>query len=129
MKLSLGKYNPNAPYKLRKDFKYDNKWFKNLAKEYDNISTITNEVANELKDVCDFQKYAIGIHRTGYSSVTPEFLNDVFNNGLINNGDSMQGVARKYVDLEKTVSIIENYTILIGTLKTGIIIKIVMGCF
>lgn len=119
MKLSLGKYNPNAPYKLRKDFKYDNKWFKNLAKEYDEISTITNEVAKELKDVCDFQKYAIGIHRTGYSNVTPEYLDDVFNNGLINNGDAMQGVTRKYVDLEKTVSIIENYTILIGVLKTG----------
>lgn len=119
MKIDLKKYNPQAPYELCKDFEYNNKWIKELAKEYDEVSTITNEVAEELKGVCDFSKYAIGIHRTGYSSVTPEYLNDVFNNGLINNGDAMQGVDCKYVDLEKTVSLVENYTILIGLLKTG----------
>ena len=67
MNISINKkgLDPNAPYKLSKDFKYNNKWYKDIAKEYDEISTITNEVAQELKEVCDFDNYIIGIHRTG----------------------------------------------------------------
>ena len=34
MRLSLGKYNPNAPYKLRKDFKYNDSGIPRLLPEY-----------------------------------------------------------------------------------------------
>lgn len=113
------KLDPEVPYKLIKDIKYKNKWYKGLAKGYDKISTITNKVAQELKEVCDFDNYIIGIHRTGYTMVDSEIISDVFNNGLINNGHIMQGVQDKYIDLERTVSIISDFTLLIGALKTA----------
>ena len=121
MNISINKkgLDPNAPYKLSKDFKYNNNWYKDIAKEYDEISTITNEVAQELKEVCDFDNYIIGIHRTGYTDVNSEVLDDIFNNGLINNGHIMQGAQDNYIDLERTVSIISDFTLLIGSLKSA----------
>lgn len=130
MKIFFGKkYDPKASYKLVKDFKYNSKWYQGIAKEYDDISVITNEVANELKDICDFENYVIGVHRTGYSNVTPEFLDDVFHNGLINNGHSMHGVQNDYINLERTVSIVSDFTLLVGVLKTGHNYKSSQGMF
>lgn len=120
MKIIIGKeYDPNASYKLMKHHHYQSEIYREIAEGYDDISTITNKVAYELKEVCDFDNYVIGIHRTGYSNVTPEFLDDVFQNGLINNGHSMLGVQDDYMDLERTVSIISDFTLLVGVLKTG----------
>ena len=42
MNISINKkgLDPNASYKLSKDFKYNNKWYKDIAKEYDEICSI-----------------------------------------------------------------------------------------
>lgn len=75
------------------------------------------ELGKELESLFD-DDCVVGIHRTGYTMVTPEFLNDVFNNGLINNGDGMQGIVQYEPDITKTVSLQNNFLLMYGQIKT-----------
>lgn len=92
-------------------------FYKTLAKEYDKYGFMSEELGKELESLFD-DDYVVGIHRTGYTMVTPEFLNDVFNNGLINNGDGMQGIVQYEPDITKTVSLQNNFLLMYGQIKT-----------
>lgn len=78
----------------------------------ENVGRILNSLFDE--------DYAFGIHRTGYSKVDSNYLYDVFYNGLINNGDIMQGVLDNgYINIEKTVSIYNNFIVACGQIKAA----------
>lgn len=120
MNLKLfNKLDPNAEYKLIKNNKYKGKrqGLKPLAEDYDSFGFISNSLGKELENLFKDDNYIIGIHRTGYSNVTDNFIDDVFTNGLINNGDIMQGVVNSNIDIEKTVSIINRLELMVGSLK------------
>ena len=89
-----------------------------LAKGYDSIGYISAELGKEIENLWD-DDYIVGIHRTGDTPVTENFLKDVFNNGLINNGHAMQGVKDEYINIERTVSLFKNMIVFVGQLKAA----------
>lgn len=105
---------------------------KKYAKDYDKVGYISESLGNELATLFN-DDYEIGIHRTGYSIVNNEYLADVFTNGLINNGDAMQGVMRSNPDesmnIEKTVSFMSNIMLLVWQLKIAYSYKASQGSF
>lgn len=121
MKINFFKDTSNEPYKLIKEnkYKHKDKFFKKLAKEYDDYGFISKELGRELKSLFQENGYKIGLHRTGYSNFNEKTINDLFTKGLINNGDSMQGAQQKYVITTKTVDFENNFTIFMGMLKTA----------
>ena len=118
----LKKYNKtvlNGGYKLVRECKFPNKIYRKLAKEYDDMGYIDETVGRELNFLFD-DNYSVGIHRTGYSKVDSNYLHDVFYNGLINNGDLMQGViSNDYINISKTVSIYSNFIVACGQIKSA----------
>ena len=105
---------------------------KKYAKDYDSVGYISEQLGKDLEKLFD-DDYEIGIHRTGYSVVNKEYLADVFTNGLINNGDAMQGVMRSNPDesmnIEKTVSFMSNIMLLVWQLKIAYGYKDSQGSF
>lgn len=115
-------------YKLMRDYKKLNRKLKIYAKDYDSFGFVPYNVGKELEETCDFDNNFIGIHRTGYSNAE-YIIDDVFNRGLINNGDVMQGGISSYVDIGKTVSQATDMTFLVGMLKTACNYKMSQGAF
>lgn len=116
----------NSPYIDKKQkFKY------NLAKNYDELGYMSIEVGKEIEELFSNPTYMIGIHRTGYSNVNEEYIKDVFNRGLINNMDILQGVKTDdtYLDIYKTVSFMDGFITMNAELKLSHNYKGSSGCF
>lgn len=116
----------NSKYIDKKQkFKY------NLAKKYDELGYMPIEVGKEIEELFSNPTYMIGIHRTGYSNVNEEYIKDVFNRGLINNMDSLQGgkTDDTYLDIYKTVSFMDGFITMNAELKLSHNYKGSIGCF
>lgn len=116
----------NSPYIDRKQkFKY------NLAKKYDELGYMSIEVGREIERLFSDSSYMIGIHRTGYSDVGEEYIKDVFNRGLLNNMDMLQGgkIDDAYLDIYKTVSFMDGFITMNAELKLSHNYKSSSGCF
>lgn len=100
-----------------------------ISLQSDNYGYVSQELGEELDTLIMDDNYALGIHRTGYTHVDEEVIEDVFNIGLINNGDAMQGVVYDYIDIEKTVSLYSEITIMLDNLKKSHGYKGSQGCF
>lgn len=60
---------------------------------------MSNKLGKELNNLFE-EGYSVAIHRTGYTTMEQKNLDDVFNNGLINNGDAMLGsVSTNWIDI------------------------------
>ena len=116
----------NSEYIDKKQkFKY------NLAKKYDELGYMTTKVGKEIEQLFSNPTYMIGIHRTGYSNVDEEYIKAVFNRGLINNMDALQGgkTDSSYVDIYKTVSFMDGFITMNAELKLAHNYKGSAGCF
>ena len=117
----------NSPYIDKKQkFKYS------LAQKYDEIGYMPIEVGTEIEQLFSDSTYMIGIHRTGYSNVNEEYIKDVFNRGLINNMDILQGgknLDDSYLDIYKTVSFMDDFITMNAELKLSHNYKNSSGCF
>lgn len=116
----------NSAYIDKKQkFKY------NLAKKYDQLGYMPMEVGKEIEQLFVDSIYMIGIHRTGYSNVNEEYIKDVFNRGLINNMDLLQGgiTDDTYLDIYKTVSFMDDFITMNAELKLSHNYKCSSGCF
>lgn len=115
-----------SPYLNKK-----NKFIVKLAKSYDSFGYMKKELGEEIESLFNDPDYMIGIHRTGYSNVDDKYLYDVFNRGLINNMDLMQGISNSdsnYLDIEKTVTLFNNFVIMNAQLKSAYNYKGSAGC-
>ena len=100
-----------------------------LAQGYDEIGYMSEEVGRELDSLYDNPDYIIGIHRTGFTRINDKILNDIFNKGLYNNGDIMSsGSDGQRFNIEKTVSLFNNFLTMIPCLKTSEGYKMSQGC-
>lgn len=108
--------------------KENNDFLLNLAKQYDEYGYMSEELGMELDSLFKDETYSIGIHRTGYNNMSDEMIKEIFNKGLINNGHIMQGGITGAQDLEKTVSIFNEFTVFNGQLKAAHGYKGSQGC-
>lgn len=106
----------------------DNEFMLNLAKQYDEYGYMSEELGRELDSLFQDKDYVIGIHRTGYNYMDDNMINSIFNKGLINNGHMMQGANVGSQDMEKTVSLFNDFVILNGQLKAAHGYKGSQGC-
>lgn len=117
----------NSPYIDKKQkFKYS------LAQNYDEVGYMPMEVGKDIEQLFSDSTYMIGIHRTGYSNVNEEYIKDVFNRGLINNMDILQGgktLDDTYLDIYKTVSFMDDFITMNAELKLSHNYKNSRGCF
>lgn len=90
-----------------------------LAKQYDDYGFMSNKLGKELNNLFE-DGYSVAIHRTGYTTMGKKILDDVFNNGLINNGDAMLGsVNINWIDIEDTVTFFDRFLIMNGQIKVA----------
>lgn len=108
--------------------KEENEYIVNLAKQYDELGYMTQTLGEELDGLFADENYIIGIHRTGYTSMSKEIIDDIFNRGLINNGHIMQGGMSGNFDIEKTVTLFNDFTVFNGQLKIAKNYKGSEGC-
>ena len=99
-----------------------------LSKNYDEYGFMSQSLGDELDELFLDDNYSIGIHRTGYTNIDDEMLNKIFNEGLINNGHIMSGGMSGNTDIDKTVSIYEDFPLLNGQLKSAAGYKNSKGC-
>lgn len=130
MKIKIFKNNtdPNK-YLLVKDatFNRKNKFDLKRAKAYDEIGYMPKELGEELENLFD-SDYAVGIHRVGYCDID-KTLPCIFKSGLINNGDILcGGIQNDYVDINKTVSIMDSFLTMNAELKLAHNYKQSVGC-
>lgn len=123
-------------YQLKMDKKIDmfkarfgNKYYMDYIKEINSTGYMSEELGKCLEELYQdvgyigkYQDlgYKVGVHLTGYTQITEEFINDVFENGLINNGHVMSGGATlDYPDITLTVTLINNLSGCVHQLKNG----------
>lgn len=107
----------------------ENNFMNNLSMECDNYGYMSQELGENLDQLLMDDDYKLGIHRTGYTYVNEELIEDVFNKGLINNSDMMQGAITDSISIEKTVSFYDKITLFINQLKKASAYKRSQGCF
>lgn len=105
----------------------NNESIKEIATEYDGFGYMPKSVGEELENLNE-EGYIVGIHRTGYTIVTKDMINDLFTQGLTNNGDIMIGINNGKFNIEKTVSFYENFLTLYGQIKAASGYKNSQGC-
>lgn len=131
--MNLFKRNGQDLYLIRKSpyGKTKNKLIQQLVKEYDEEKTIPYETGKYLEALFhNSEDYILGIHRTGFSHMTNEMILQVFNNGLKNLGDRMQGaLSHSNKNIEKIVSFIDFFPLLIGQIKNASHYKTSTGVF
>ena len=127
--------NEEKGYKLLEHHKADfkkNKYMLGLAKDWDATGFISEQLGLELDNIIDDDEYILGIHRTGYTPISPSIsdpiLTDIFSKGLYNNGDIMGGGMSGNTSIEKTVSLMESALFLNMSLKTSDNYKSSCGC-
>lgn len=130
MKL-LKQISPNNGYSILRSSKtldYTNEILLEMAQECDEYSYMSEELGTELDSLFTDDNYVIGIHRTGYTYMNDQMINEYFTKGLINNNHSMQGVVTEFSNIENTVTVTRNITFLIGQLKLAHNYKGSQGC-
>lgn len=111
----------NVSYSVVKDYKIKRTdgFVYNIAKGYDSFGYMTNKLGVELRNLFE-GGYSVGIHRTGYTNVGIKYINDVFNNGLINNTGAMIGVNKNdEVYIDDTVTLFDNFLVMYGQIKAA----------
>lgn len=102
------------------------------ADSYDSFGYISRELGKNLEKHFMDDDYVIGIHRTGETIVTKDLLKDIFSNGLINAGKTIQtgtgNIDSSSFDIENTVSIFSFFTHLISQIKGSHGYKSSDGC-
>lgn len=108
----------NKKYKLVNSMGYEKKGLRSMYKEWDDVLNIPYELGKYLEDLVNGQEngdYYIGVHSSGIINnwnasnddqiMSNEVIHDIFNNGLINNGDLSSGVNNEnnYNNISKTV--------------------------
>ena len=74
-------------------------------------------VENELLKIFSDNNYVIGVHKTGYTPINNDVINDIFLNGLYSNGHILSGgIAGRY-DIERTVNFYDNFVELSVNIK------------
>lgn len=106
----------------------DNEYILNLAKQYDELGYMSENLGSELDNLFVAQDYIVGIHRTGYTHMNKDVIQSIFNKGLINNGHIMQGGMSGNCDIENTVTLFSDFTIFNGQLKVAQGYKGSEGC-
>ena len=124
MNINIFKKTDQNQYRLIKSpyLNKKNKMLVQIAKQYDGFGYMTTDLGRELESLFQDDSYIVGIHRTGYSEVDEEYLKEVFNRGLINNMDLLQGgfhTDKDYLDIKKTVDLFYDPILLNGALKTA----------
>lgn len=114
--------------KSSETLKEDNEFILNLAKEYDEYGYMSEELGREIDNLFKDEDYIIGIHRTGYNYMDDKMIKSIFDKGLINNGHIMQGGISDNLDIERTVTLFNDFTILNGQLKSAHGYKGSQGC-
>ncbi len=132
-------FNNKNGYQVKFDNKYTiessrmgMKWIKEHIRQINSIGYISEELGRELEtfflDVgyvgndknFTHLGYNAGIHLTGHSDITEEYINDVFNNGLINNGHMMSGGKEEGIpNINLTVTPFDSVVFAIEHLKLG----------
>lgn len=113
-------FNKKA-YRIVKEAKIKkaNKFFYKMARGYDSYGFMSKKLGEELNGLFE-DDYIIGIHRTGYTVINDSVLNDMFNNGIINNADAMLGVWQdEDVFLDKTFTFFEDFIVMYGQVKSA----------
>lgn len=131
-------YDSSHGYSLIKDSKTldlfeklkSGSYFIKQADGYDEYGYLSNELGNELEQLFMDDDYVIGIHRTGEASVTDELLDDIFSNGLINAGKTLQtgSFDNSSFDINNTVSIFNKFQHIISQIKASHQYKASDGC-
>lgn len=99
-----------------------------LAKQYDEYGYMSEELGRELDSLFIDKNYIIGLHRTGYTDMDDETIKSIFDKGLINNGHIMQGAMSGNFDIERTVSLYDNFIHFNRELKAAHGYKDSQGC-
>lgn len=99
-----------------------------ISKAYDEYGYMSQQLGEELDSLFLDDDYIIGIHRTGYTSMNEKNLNNIFVEGLINNGHIMSGAMSGTQDIEKTVTLFDDFPILNCQLKAANGYKNSQGC-
>lgn len=133
MNINIFKKNNVQQYRLVKSpcLNKKNKMLVQLAKQYDGFGYMSLELGKEIEELFKDNSYIVGIHRTGYSVVDEEYLKEVFNRGLINNMDALQGgvhLDEDYLDIKKTVDLFYDPIVMNGPLKAANRYKQSSGC-
>lgn len=133
MQINIFKKIDQNKYQLTKSPYLDkkNKMLAQLAKQYDDFGYMSNHLGAEIEKLFSDNSYIVGIHRTGYSIVDEDYLKEVFNRGLINNMDLLQGgihIDDNYLDIRKTVDLFYDPIVFNGPLKAANRYKESAGC-
>lgn len=107
----------------------NNEFLLELSRQYDNYGYMSQELGEELDNLFLDDDYIIGIHRTGYTYMDNDTIENIFSKGLINNGHVMQGGNAGNYSIESTVSLFQDFTLLNGQLKSAHGYKCSEGCF
>lgn len=118
-------YSSSHGYSIIKSSKslQEQEFLMQISKNYDEYGYMTQELGEELDNLFLDDNYIIGIHRTGYTTVTNDVLEDIFNNG-----HAMYGAPTGQLDIDKTVSICREFPVLCGQLKSSHGYKGSEGC-
>ena len=106
----------------------DNKFLLELARDYDEVGFMSQELGEELDSLFLDDNYTVGIHRTGYNIMDDKMIQTIFREGLINNGHIMSGAVSGTQDIDKTVSMFKDFTLMNGQLKSASGYKNSLGC-
>ena len=118
-----------SSYRITKRQCFDNEELKQIAKEYDDYGYMSKKIGKDLEKQFESDEYIIGIHRTGYTPMNSKIINQVFNEGLINNGHAMSGGVKQSVNIEDTVTLFSKFFVCYGQIKSTPDYKNSQGCF
>lgn len=131
--MNLFKREDQDSYSIRKSpyGKIKGAYGKALIKEYDEGKGMPYETGKYLEALFhNSEDYVLGVHRTGFSHMTNEMIYQVFNEGLKNLGDRMQGMmSESNRNIEKIVSFIDFFPLLIAQIKNASHYKTSTGVF
>ena len=120
-KIELFNIFKNRKYKLISSIGYEKKGLRSIYVTWDEALNIPYDLGKYLEGLVKGQEngdYYIGVHSSGIINnwnasnddqiMSNEVIHDIFNNGLINNGDLSSGIDNNdnYNDISKTVKIV-----------------------
>ena len=126
-------FNKGKKYKLVSSIGYNQKGKREIAKDWDKVLNIPYELGMYLQNLInnqDSEKYYIGVHSSSvvndrnssnYEEVmNNEIIYNIFNDGLINNGNLSSGVSNQYEynDIYNTVSRVKDMFHLVLEIKS-----------
>lgn len=107
---------------IKKSKKYENiEYLYDLFKTWDEEINLPKELGKEFEKLITDEDLTIGVHRT---CIYPDIFSDVktksmLTDGIRNYGDLSSGSVRKYPDVSKTVSMIDNILNMLIMLKSS----------